>query len=244
MDPATPIGMVMALALMATTLGEHSLLNSGRPGTALFFVIWATLAALLMHFSPREMRRGIKSFPALWVQPRLKIRDMPALFAGYAARARTDGLLCLEAESETMGDARLKLGIQLAADGLDERSIRRILDSEARGLAHRLATGTRCLRYAGIYALFAGMAGCLLSLLKGAETMTISSYPLAWASALALLFLPLSGKLGQRMSEQAMIGDLLADGISGLASGENPRMLERRLLVTLAPTDRESLFGP
>ncbi|MCG8473533.1 MAG: hypothetical protein MI742_16985 [Desulfobacterales bacterium] len=244
MDSATPIGLFIASILLALILGFEELLHLSTHTGALTFVVAAVTAALCLHLSFGEMGQGIRSLKAIMQLPTLKIRDLPGLFAGYAVRARAEGLLCLENEAVGVGDSGLVLGVQLAADGLDETGIRRILDAEGEGVAHRLTSGMHLMRWTGVYLAAAGLAGTFVSGVSATNDGMRSLLPLAWGAGLSLLFFPIAGKLSARIYELSAIRKMVTEGVCGLASGENPRMLEKKLLVTLAPTDRESLFGP
>jgi len=57
-----------------------------------------------------------------------------------------------------------------------------------------------------------------------------------------ILFLPMAGKLKMRSKEELLIHEIILIGIQSLIVGENPRIMEQKLLGYLAPKERKSSF--
>jgi chemotaxis protein MotA len=56
-----------------------------------------------------------------------------------------------------------------------------------------------------------------------------------------LVFLPVANKLKVLIARQVLVREILVDGLISIASGENPRMIENRLLGYV--TDQEPRAG-
>ena len=56
-----------------------------------------------------------------------------------------------------------------------------------------------------------------------------------------LVFLPVGNKLKVLIARQVMVREMLVDGLVSIANGENPRMIEDRLLGYV--TDKQSITG-
>ena len=54
-----------------------------------------------------------------------------------------------------------------------------------------------------------------------------------------LVLIPLKTKLEGRNKEELMIKEIMVEGILSIQSGDNPRMVEEKLLAFLAPAERE-----
>ena len=54
-----------------------------------------------------------------------------------------------------------------------------------------------------------------------------------------LLFIPLAGKLRTRSKEEVAVREMMIEGLIGIQSGVNPRVLAERLRSFLSPDRRE-----
>ncbi|MDQ6956175.1 MAG: MotA/TolQ/ExbB proton channel family protein, partial [Mariprofundaceae bacterium] len=57
-----------------------------------------------------------------------------------------------------------------------------------------------------------------------------------------ILFLPWAGKLKTRSTEEMLVLEIILTGIQSLVAGENPRVMEQKLLGYLPPKERSSAF--
>jgi len=98
---------------------------------------------------------------------------------------------------------------------------------------------------AGGYAPTIGILGAVLGLIHVMENLSDPSklgagiavafvatvYGVGFAN---LFFLPLANKLKNIIGREIMLRDMLIEGLIGVANGENPRLIERRLQGFLA----------
>ena len=73
-----------------------------------------------------------------------------------------------------------------------------------------------------------GMATALLTTLYG-------------AMAANMLFIPLAGKLDVRAGEEALLRELMIEGIVAIQSGEGPQLIKEKLKSFVAPSAREAV---
>ena len=118
-------------------------------------------------------------------------------------------------------------------------------------LQERHQTGIKIFDDWGKFAPAFGMIGTLIGLVRMLAQLDDPS-TLGPAMALALittlygtlmanlLFLPMAGKLALRSDEEAMIKEIMMEGIISIQSGINPRILEEKLYSFLAPAERSS----
>ena len=57
-----------------------------------------------------------------------------------------------------------------------------------------------------------------------------------------LICMPISGKLRTRSKEESLIKEMIIQGVISLTKGENPRILEQKMLAFMAPKERKSSF--
>jgi len=55
--------------------------------------------------------------------------------------------------------------------------------------------------------------------------------------------LPIAGKLRTRSKEEVLAKEMSIQGIISISNGDNPRILEQKLLAFIPPNQRESFVG-
>lgn len=171
----------------------------------------------------------------------------------YAEIARRDGILALENVSDTVSDTFLIKGIQLAVDGTDPELISQILNTELENLENRHAEGRQFFDLFTKYAPAWGMIGTLVGLInmlaggmddpnaltKGMATALITTMYGAIIANFAAG--PLSDKLAARSAKEMQLKNIILHGVMSIQSGDNPRIVEQKLKIYLAPSER--MFG-
>jgi len=170
----------------------------------------------------------------------------------YANLARKEGLLALEAKLEEVDDQFFSKGVQLVIDGFGSDTVRDIMDLELQWQNQRHAQGKKMLDSMGSMAPAFGMIGTLVGLVKMLANLSDPS-SIGAGMAVALLttfygavmantiFIPLSGKLDIRAKEEALLRELMIEGIVAIQSGEKPQLIKEKLKGFLPPALREGV---
>jgi chemotaxis protein MotA len=174
--------------------------------------------------------------------------DLPVVIAqitGWAADARRDGILALENHLPGIEDAFIRNGVQMLVDGFEPERIREALEVETVAWEERQRGAARVWEAAGGYAPTIGILGAVLGLIHVMENL---SDPAKLGSGIAvafvatvygvgtanLLFLPIASKLKTLIGREVRRREIVADGVLGVANGENPKVIEGRLAGYLA----------
>ncbi|WP_417899301.1 flagellar motor protein MotP [Bacillus haimaensis] len=253
LDMLTPIGLVLGFAMIAFGI----LSNSGFAGAAsfldpasLFIVLGGTTGALFITFNLKEMKLMPKVLKATFSREETELPALIETFVRLSDRARREGLLALEAELEDVEDDFIKKGILLAVDGVDPEVIHDIMNAEISAMEERHLKGKNILEKAGEYAPAWGMIGTLIGLvlmlnnLNDPTTlgpnMAIAILTTLYGSLLAnLVFLPMANKLGNKTEKEVFMKQIIIEGVIGVQSGQNPKILEEKLSAFLTAQDRE-----
>lgn len=170
----------------------------------------------------------------------------------FAEKARREGILALEDDMDEVEDEFLKKGIQLAIDGTDPEIIKNILYIEVNQLQERHADGALIFATWSEFAPAFGMIGTLVGLIEMMNNMggdvTVIGAGMAkalvttlYGSIMANAFLtPLNRKLSMKDKEEAVSKEIVIEGILSIQAGDNPRLLEMKLLSFLEPKERKS----
>jgi chemotaxis protein MotA len=182
----------------------------------------------------------------------VKSQDSRAIVASlveFAVVARRDGILALENHIDDKTDPFIATGIRMAVDGADPELIEKLLQADIEMMSERHKFGKQTLDLFGKYAPAFGMIGTLVGLVAMLANM---SDPAAIGPGMAcallttlygavlanMVFLPLADKLSIYSKKELQARLLILQGVMAIQSGDNPRIVEQKLNVFLAPKDR------
>ena len=166
-----------------------------------------------------------------------------------AERARREGLLALEEEAALVDDAFLRDGIALVVDGTDPELVKDILDLEVEAMAGRHFERATIFTHASGFAPTIGVLGTVMGLVHVLENLSdpASLGPLIAGAFIATLigvgsanvvYLPVANKLRELSAAEADARTMMIEGILSIQGGDNPRIVERKLLTYLSPRER------
>jgi len=251
-DIATIIGLAAAFGLVGWSIMAGGNLSGFLNLPAAAIVLGGTFGSLLVHF---PISRFLGLFQILrktlvFVQP--EPDAVIAKMVKYAERARREGMLALEDDSETEEDEFLRKGLRLAVDGTDPQLLEKILHTDLQQIENRHYEGAKILAAGGTFAPAFGMIGTLIGLVSmlstlsdpgkigaGMATALVTTF---YGAVLAnALFLPLAGKLETRSREELLNKEMVIDGIMAIQSGDSPRIVEEKLRSFLSPSLRRKM---
>ena len=251
MDIATLLGIISAfgLVLVAIVMGGGIGLFINYP--SLMIVAGGTLGTTMINYPLKEVIGVISVIKNVFFTKASSVKDIIKQFSDFSNKARREGILALESEVTNLNEEFLQKGIQLSIDGLEPQSIREILETEISYIQDRHKLGAEIFTTMGTYAPALGMVGTLVGLVQMLQNM---SDPSAIGPAMAvallttfygavaanLLFMPIAGKLRTRSGEEVLVKELMIEGVICLSNGENPRIVEQKLMAFLAPNQRET----
>jgi MotA/TolQ/ExbB proton channel family. len=209
-----------------------------------------TTAALFVSFSPRDLKQMFIVIKQAFSDQVENLNELIDLFVRLSDRARREGLLALEAEMENVDNEFIKKGILLAIDGIESDVIIDIMSAEISAMEERHAKGRSLLEKAGEYAPAWGMIGTLIGLIlmlnrlndpsQLGPALAVALITTLYGSLLAnLVFLPLANKLSIKTEKEVFIKQVIIEGVIGVQSGQNPKLLEEKLSVFLSNEDKK-----
>ncbi len=252
MDIATIVGIVTAFGLIVWSILLGGSLSGFIDPPSVAVVVGGTMGALLISFPLPKFLSMINIFKKTFLftleEPNVVIGKM----VGYAERARREGMLALEEDSENETDEFLRKGLRLAVDGTDPQLLEKILETDVEQIENRHSEGAKILSTGGTFAPAFGMIGTLIGLVNmlssledptqigaGMATALITTF---YGAVLAnSFFLPLSSKLETRSKEEMVIKNMIIEGIMAIQSGDSPRIVEEKLKSFLSPTVRKKV---
>jgi chemotaxis protein MotA len=252
MKAITAIGIAGAFASLLLAV----MMEGGNPASLLnipaFIIVICGTGAATVASTNMEQAKAIPSlykraFKGSTLAPHGAVSEM----VRFAEKARREGLLALERDLDTVEDEYTRKGLQLVIDGTDSELVRAILQSEIDGMCERHAANAHLFATAGGFAPTLGILGTVLSLVHVLENLSspaVLGHSIAGAflatlygvGSANLVFLPVSNKLKELSSEEALYRTMLLEAVLSIQAGDNPRMLGEKLETFIAPAARKA----
>ena len=253
MDIGTVVGLVVAFVSvgLAIMLGGDPLALINIP--SLVVVVGGATGAVVCAFPLAKITKAhtviMKSVFNEAPDVEGVIRDL----VKFAEIARREGILSLENHITDMKEEFVVRGIKMAVDGTDPELIRVIMETELEGIMDRHIQGKMILDQFAKYAPAFGMIGTLMGLIfmlgsmddpsSIGPSMAVALITTLYGAVIANVFAgPLADKLYQNDQAEVLMKTVIIAGVMAIQSGDNPRVVESKLLTYLPPNERGS-FG-
>ena len=252
MKASSIIGIIvgcLGIAVGATMEGSNvmAVINP----SAMMIVLLGTLGATITGTSFDSIKAIPKLFKKAFSPDVLDLNGRVTELVSYAEQARRDGLLALDEQLANVEDPFTKKGLQLVVDGTDPELVADVLEAENDAMRKRHKAATQPFEKAGGYAPTLGIIGTVfglvhvLSNLSKPETLgpSISAAFIATLIGVAsanVIYLPVATKLKQISEEELHARALIVEGILSIQAGDNPRVVQEKLITFVPPAERPS----
>ncbi len=246
---ATLIGLVGGVVLLALGISIGGSLVGFYDLPSIFITFGGSIMALMVQFPFSQFSSAIKCLHKAFFPPEYDHQALIDELVEHAKKARRDGILALENAIYDSSDPFLQRGIRLVVDGTDPELVRNILESEIALMEERHRANKAFYDSWGILAPGFGMIGTVIGLIQMlghlqdvakigpamAVALITTFYGAVWAN---LFCIPVAGKLAQQSSDEAVVRELILEGVLAIQAGENPRLIEEKLTAYLTPGKR------
>lgn len=247
MDLATIGGIILAWGSVISLIyieGGHisSLWNLG----AFILVVGGTLGVTIVGSAMEDILDLPNVLRKAFFTKAVEASKTINLLVELSRTVRKEGLLSLERVSETVKDEFFKKAIQIVVDGLDAEQVRNILETDLDLLEERHKQGQKAFVTMGGFGPTLGIIGTVMGLvhmlanISSPDTMgpAIAAAFIATlygVSTANLIYIPIGNKLKRRSEEETLERRIILEGIISIQAGDNPRILEEKLLSFLPP---------
>jgi len=249
MDLATFIGIVAGFTLVVTAIQMGGSIRDFIDIPSVLITIGGSVCATLINFRLDDIKNVLRVTKIAFTRRPSELTATIMQIISLAELARREGLLALDNNLDKVKDDFLRHGLQLVVDGVDAAVIREILEADLDAIEERHKMGRKLFDQMALFAPAFGMIGTLIGLIRMLRNindpstigpgMAVALVTTFYGAILAyLVFIPLSGKLGVRASEEACEKQILIEGILAIQSGDNPRIVEEKLRAFLPPATR------
>ena len=253
MDIATILGVISAfgLVLIAIFMGGGVQLFINIP--AMMIVVGGTLGATMINYPLRDVFGVFSVVRKALFTTNISPNEITKTFVNFGKKSRKEGILALESDLKDVDNEFLRKGVQLSIDGLEPQEISDLLETEVDFIKSRHQLGAEVFTTMGTFSPALGMIGTLVGLVQMLQrlddpsaigpSMAVALLTTFYGSLMAnIVCLPIAGKLKTRSKEEVLIKEMMIQGIMSVSNGDNPRILEQRLLAFIPPKKRESSF--
>lgn len=207
---------------------------------AFVIVFGGTLGATLLQFPPRVFFHSLAILRWIVFPSRLQLKNQINKIVGWSSLARKEGLLGLEGVIDSEKDSFAQKGLQLLVDGNEPEVIRDSMEVELNTKEHLDMQAAKVFDAMGGYSPTIGIIGAVIGLIhvmqnlakpellgSGIATAFVATiYGVGFAN---LLFIPIANKLKSHVFYLSQAREMMIEGISSIAEGENPRNIELKL---------------
>jgi chemotaxis protein MotA len=242
MDVLSVTGLLLAaiaivLGAILKGAGVHALLSAA----AFMIVVVGTLAAICVQTPMQVMKRALAMFPWILRPPTQDPVRLIGKIIDWSNISRRQGLLGLEAMLKFEADPFLHKGLQLVIDGSEPDIIRSTLEFDMHAREAADIRAAKVFEGMGIYSPTLGIIGAVLGLMATMQNLddpsklghgiaaafTATVYGIGLAN---LFFLPVANKLKLAVHSRSNLCEMQLEGLIAIAQGENPRIIEGKLL--------------
>lgn len=254
MDIATlaGIGSAFFLVVLAILMGGSSIIFIDIP--SMMITVGGTMGITLINYRLKDILGVMGVVKNAFLQKKHDHQTVIKEIIEMSGVARKEGLLALQNTVKDLENAFMQLGVQALIDGLEPETIRGLLSTNIEYLEERHSHGADIFATMGTYAPAMGLIGTLIGLVQMLQNlndpskigpgMAVALLTTFYGAVMAnMIFLPISGKLKKRSSEEVQYREIILEGIISISGGHNPRVIEQKLHAFLPPKMRESSFN-
>lgn len=248
MDIATVIGIVLALGLILGSIFMGTGLGAFIDVPSILIVIGGSIASLLISFPLGSVIGAIKVFLKSILGKTPPPQEIIDTIVELAVTARKDSILALE--KVQIEDPFLAKGIRLVVDGTAPDLVKAILTTEIKSMKNRHMEGANIFGTLSAMAPAFGMIGTLIGLVQMLQNL---SDPSAIGPSMAVALLttfygavianvfggPIKTKLEGKSAEEALLKEIVMQGVISIMEGDNPMIVRSKLEAFLSPAMRK-----
>lgn len=250
MDLATIIGFGAGTVLLLGGMIRSQPLPAWFDLTSVLITVGGHISAYFVAFPLKKVLTTFAIGKKAFNEPKIDYVQLIETLVEKSEKARRDGLLALDDETEDLPDEFLKKGVRLVVDGTEPELVKQVMEDELGKLEDRHARGANMFTMLGTFAPAFGLIGTLIGLigmlanLAGdtsaiGENMSVALITTLYGAILAnFIYMPLQKKLETRSVDEVLEKEIMLEGTLSIQSGENPRILREKLASYLPPSIR------
>ena len=243
MDIASIVGTLLGLAAVfggAIIEGLH--VGQILQGTAAIIVIGGTIGAMLVSFTPQDIKKAMSLIPLIYTKVDMDVRPIIDEIIRIATIARKEGVLAVEGQKDSITNPLFKKSIKYVIDGFEPNTVKEIIDTEIYLAFEEEETAGKVFEGAGGYSPTIGIIGAVLGLIHVMSMLggggdigsgiAVAFVATVYGVGLAnLLLIPWGTKIKRKAQQRMIAKEVVKLGVIGIQEGLNPHFLQEKLEV-------------
>ena len=240
-DVASIAGLIVACGcILGGLVLEGGHVSDVTQVTAVIIVLGGTLGAVMVTSPLSWLLAATKGLKDVFFEEKIEPAAAIDEIVAYATKARKSSVISLEEDLDKTGDPFLRKALSLAVDGTDLQELRKMMELEMEQAEHHKECGAKVFEAAGGYAPTIGIIGAVLGLIQVMKHLenieevgrgiAVAFVATVYGVAVAnLFFLPAASKLKARIKQEAVVRELLLEGVCSIVEGMNPKLIRVKL---------------
>lgn len=249
LDRSTIIGLILGFSLIIGAIVLQGSLGLFLSFSSFIIVSGGIVAATMVSFSFENIKDSFVAISSLNEVQGVDLRTDMELMTMFARRVRTEGLLVLDDDIVHIKNVFLSNSLRLAVDGFKKDSLDSILRDEIKSAERQSETSVNVMYAMASYAPAFGMIGTVIGMILMLQNidnpaslgagLSIALITTLYGTLFANMLLgPLAGKLEYLSEIDHNRKEMIRTGIISMVEGENPRIMEKKMLIYLDPSSR------
>lgn len=243
MDLMTILGLVAGMATIYYVMHAGGIVHLLLNPLALVLVFGGTFSAVLIAYPWATLRRIPQALSFMFVGRKYTDELRQSFIermAALAEKARRQGTPSLQADAMAERDRFMAYGLQMVVDGVEEEAIAENMEKKIAFSYQHNQKVTSVFRTMATLSPIFGLLGTLIGVVQVLKNLNSPS-EMGAAMAIAItttfygifaanfIFLPSAIKLGDRNEDEALLRNLVAEGMVLLRQGSLPVIVRKRL---------------
>lgn len=249
LDRSTIIGLFLGFSLIIGAIVLQGDIGLFISLSSFVIVGGGIVAATMVSFSFENIKDSFAAISNLNDVQSVDLRTDMELLTMFARRVRNEGLLVLDSDIVHIKNAFIANALRLAVDGFKKDSLDSILRDEISGTERQSETSVNVMYAMASYAPAFGMIGTVIGMILMLQNidnpaslgagLSIALITTLYGTIFANMLLnPLAGKLEYLSEIDKNRKEMIRTGIISMVQGENPRIMEKKMLIYLEPSSR------
>ncbi|MEX2462871.1 MAG: MotA/TolQ/ExbB proton channel family protein [Balneolaceae bacterium] len=249
LDRSTIIGLFLGFSLIIGAIVLQGDIGLFISLSSFIIVGGGIVAATMVSFSFENIKDSFAAISNLNDVQSVDLRTDMELLTMFARRVRNEGLLVLDSDIVHIKNAFIANALRLAVDGFKKDSLDSILRDEISGTDRQSETSVNVMYAMASYAPAFGMIGTVIGMILMLQNidnpaslgagLSIALITTLYGTIFANMLLgPLAGKLEYLSEIDKNRKEMIRAGIISMVEGENPRIMEKKMLIYLEPSSR------
>jgi len=207
------------------------------------------VAATMVNYSFDNIRDSFAAVSRLASVQSADLRTDMELMSMFSRRVRSEGLLVLDEDIKHIENDFMGNSLRLAVDGFKKESLDSIMGDEIKSVERQSEISVNVMYSMADYAPAFGMIGTVIGMvlmLQNIEDpeslgagLSVALITTLYGTIFAnMIFGPLAGKMEYLSELDVNRKNMIRIGILSMVDGENPRIMEKKMLIFLDPASR------